>query len=130
MHLRFLAVRGEWRLLLAVTISGTVADSALAAAGVFQFGGVFGGVIAPPWLMGLWANFATTFRHSLAWLLRRPFVAAAAGGVAGPFVYWGGTALTDKLQIIVAPLDFVLVHAPLWAVLMFVFAKINARNAH
>lgn len=43
--------------------------------------------VAPPWILALWALFATTLREPLRWMHSRPLVAALFGGVGGPLSY-------------------------------------------
>ena len=42
---------------------------------------------APLWIAALWALFATLQRHGLAWLARRPALAALFGLVGSPLSY-------------------------------------------
>ena len=49
--------------------------------------------LAPYWMVALWVAFATTFRHSLHWVMRRPWIAIAAGAVGGPLAYLAGARL-------------------------------------
>lgn len=109
----FICAPREWRVVAAVIAVGGAIDTALAAAGIIHFDAA----VAPPWLLLLWANFAATLRHSLAWLSRRAALAAVCGAIAGPVAYGGGAAISDKLEIAVAPVIFIAVHAPIWAAL-------------
>jgi len=73
---------------------GVVWDSALASLGSLRFtSGVLVDGIAPPWILAMWALFATTLNVSLAWLKCRAVVAAILGAVAGPLSYWAGARL-------------------------------------
>lgn len=73
---------------------GALADSTLVAAGLLAFPEVSRvGPLAPPWMAVLWMAFAATLPHSLGWLARRPWLAAAAGAAAGPLAYRAGEAL-------------------------------------
>jgi hypothetical protein len=42
---------------------------------------------APLWILCLWAAFALTLTRSLAWLMRRPWLAALLGALGGPLAY-------------------------------------------
>ena len=42
---------------------------------------------APLWILCLWAAFALTLTRSLAWLMRRPWLAASLGALGGPLAY-------------------------------------------
>lgn len=43
--------------------------------------------VAPAWILGLWALFATTLRQPMRWLHGRPWLAALLGAVGGPLSY-------------------------------------------
>lgn len=43
--------------------------------------------VAPVWILGLWALFATTLRQPMRWLHGRPALAALLGAVGGPLSY-------------------------------------------
>ena len=73
---------------------GLVWDSALASLGWIRFtSGTLVEGAAPPWILGLWALFATTLNRSLAWLHGRYALAAVLGAIAGPLSYWAGARL-------------------------------------
>ena len=44
--------------------------------------------VAPIWILGLWAAFALTFNHSLAWLKSRPILAVCFGAFGAPISYF------------------------------------------
>lgn len=84
----------EARLVLFVGVLGTATDSALRLCGVLAFPAEAApSWLAPPWLIAVWLIFATTLRWSLSWLGRTPWVAALAGGLAGPLSYYAGARL-------------------------------------
>ena len=84
----------EMKLLGVALALGLVWDSALASTGWIRFtSGVVVDGVAPPWILALWALFATTLNVSLGWLKGRPLVAALLGAVAGPLSYWAGARL-------------------------------------
>ncbi|NNF41694.1 MAG: DUF2878 domain-containing protein [Phycisphaerales bacterium] len=86
--------RGDLVLLAVAGLAGYLADSALTLAGVIGFPpeAAWGGP-SPLWMVGLWVNFATTLRLSLAWLVPRPGLAATLGLVAGPIAYGAGARM-------------------------------------
>lgn len=53
------------------------------------------GVLPPLWLLSLWPVFASSMMegHSLAWLSKRPGLAAVLGAIVGPISYAGGARL-------------------------------------
>jgi hypothetical protein len=83
LHLRFMAMPGEWRWPLGFAVLGLLVDGSLTLAGGFTFGEewrILG--VLPPWLWLLWPLFATLVRHSLAWLWRYPWLAMIGGATA------------------------------------------------
>lgn len=70
--------------------SGIALDALLSATGVYQFAG---GVLLPLWMMCLWFGFAAALGRSLAYLGKRPLVAALVGAIAFPLNYWAGQRL-------------------------------------
>jgi hypothetical protein len=52
-----------------------------------------GSLLAPPWIVALWAAVGLSVNHSLSFLLGRPWLAAIATAIACPFSYLGGSAL-------------------------------------
>ena len=71
--------------------------------------------LPPPWMIALWANFATTLNLSLAGLQNRPGLAALLGLVGGPLAYWGGAGL--GAMTFIAPLPALITLALGWALL-------------
>lgn len=83
-------VRGEWRLVVAAIVIGFVVDTLMAASGMAHYAAPTPSPnVAPVWILALWAAFALTLHHSLAWMSRRPLLAALLGAVLGPVSYLG-----------------------------------------
>jgi hypothetical protein len=84
----------EGCLIAAAALLGAVGDTLLARTGWLRYaeGALLPGS-APVWIVALWMLFATTLRHSLAWLQRRPLLSAACGALGGPLAYLGGARL-------------------------------------
>ena len=78
-------------------------------------GAALAAALPPPWMIALWANFATTLNLSLAGLQTRPGLAALLGLIGGPLAYWGGAGL--GAMTFVAPLPAFIALALGWAVL-------------
>lgn len=117
----------EWRLLLLVALTGLATDSLLALAGIFTFERPSAGLI-PLWLLCLWVLFATTLRHSLAWLRPRPGLAALFGAVAGPLSYLAGSELAPVT--LAQPLALTLsVLALVWGVLFPLLLVVSVRGS-
>lgn len=93
-HLLWLApTRSEVRLVALTALAGWVLDSALLNLGLFDFGG--DSRFAPLWLALLWALFATTLRHCLAWTARPWWRASLLGAFGGALSYLAGAELAD-----------------------------------
>ncbi|MBE8590143.1 DUF2878 domain-containing protein [Pseudomonas sp. MAFF 301449] len=110
----------DGRLILSVTVLGTLLDTALRTLGVFQF--TEPGPLIPFWLMLLWALLATTLRHCLAWSTRPRWRAALLGAVGGPMSYYAGSQLAGvSFGYALWPSLFGL--ALLWAALFVLLAR-------
>lgn len=84
----------ELRLLLAAGLLGGVVDSLQTCAGLLEFrSGQVAACLAPPWIVVLWMQFATLFRFSLSFLLRRYVLGSVLAGVGGPLAFWMGARL-------------------------------------
>ena len=86
--------QGELKLLLAAGLLGFLFDSSMVSFGVFMpFPHLFPRPFSPPWMIGLWLNFAATLNVSLSWLRGRYLLAALFGAVGGPLAYYSGGKL-------------------------------------
>jgi len=95
LHLAWVIRPGhEMRLLAAGGITGFVTDSLLVSCGLLSFEvGILVDGVAPPWIVLLWIQFATTLRFSLRWLLSYPWLMSATGAIGGPAAYAAGAEL-------------------------------------
>ncbi len=82
----------EALLILAGAAIGTSADWLAAASGVFRTAAA-SRMEFVTLFFSLWVNFGTTLRPSLAWMWRRPALAASLGAVGGPCSYWVGSRI-------------------------------------
>lgn len=122
---RYLLQPSELPLLAGVSIVGIAADSLLFAIGWIHFPNHHGWII-PPWLMVLWFAFATTLRHSLAWLMQRPLWAAVLGAVAAPWSYYAGM----KLEVVIIPWSGFIAIAVIWALLLGTVSWLEVRRCN
>ena len=84
----------EARLVVFVTAVGAVVEIVQIATGTYRFtSGTVNLALPPPWMLALWAQFATTFRFSLRRVLRRPVSAALFGAAGGPIAFLAGERL-------------------------------------
>jgi hypothetical protein len=84
--------RADLRLIPLVLLIGLLTDSAWIGLGWLDYSAPWPSAqFAPAWIVGIWASFAVTLNHSMAFLKRRYLLAAALGAVGGPFAYWGAS---------------------------------------
>jgi hypothetical protein len=116
----------ELKLVLAALLIGALWDSSLVALGWIDFSsGTLLVGLAPPWILALWALFATTLNLSLRWLRQRWLLAALLGAVAGPLSYWAGARL-GAVQF-VAPWPALTALSLGWAVMTPLLARLARR---
>jgi hypothetical protein len=78
------------RLMAAAALAGLIVDGTLGFSGWLRYASpepAFPPHGAPLWILCLWAAFALTLTRSLAWLIRRPWLAAFMGALGGPLAY-------------------------------------------
>jgi hypothetical protein len=116
----------EIMLILFAMIIGTLWDSSLMRAGLFQFSttSLISG-LAPLWLIAMWALFATTLNVSLKWLKGRYWLAAILGATGGPLAYYAGhqlgaVAFSDTTSALLAT-------AAGWAIIMPALVALTVR---
>lgn len=86
--------REEGALLFGALALGVVVDTAHLRMGTLVFqGGFLHPDFAPPWLLVLWLQFASTLRFSMHWLSGRYIIGSLLGAVAGALAYWAGVRL-------------------------------------
>jgi len=83
--------RADAWLVACAALAGLMLDGSLAQLGWIDYYGNIGALPAPAWIIALWAAFAMTINHSLAWL--RPAMAIVLGAVGGPMAYLGAERL-------------------------------------
>lgn len=117
--------RDELALVAAAAVAGFAFDSALALTGWVDFeGAVPAPLLAPVWMVALWALFATTLNVSLRWLREWPVLGMLFGAVGGPVAYYAGERL-GALQF-TAPLPGLAAVAAGWALatpILFTLAR-------
>jgi len=116
LHFSFIGSKQELPLFAAMITVGFISDSALQFLNIMAFKEAV--LWQPPWLLCLWALFATTLNHSLAWLLDKPVILITSGAVMGPVSYIIGSKLgAASIQIPLLYLFILL--AALWALIMY-----------
>ena len=114
-------------LILWVAILGMVVDSALTVTGVFSFSSPDYGLLIPWWLLALWAGFAGTLRHSLAYFRKHYLFSFVGGAIFGPLSYAAGARL-GAVEFEMGTTVTMAILSPIWAV-VFPFAVWLSKRA-
>ena len=84
----------EGRLIVLAAAVGAVVEIVQIASGTYRFtSGTVAEALPPPWLLAMWAQFATTFRFSLRSVVTRPVPAMLFGAAGGPIAFLAGERL-------------------------------------
>lgn len=100
--------RSDFRLAAVAIVCGQCLDGTLAGLHWVHYRAAYPFPV-PLWIFALWASFALTLNHSLAYLKRRPWLASLLGAVAAPMSYWGAARGWHAV-------DF---EVPIWRALVF-----------
>ena len=123
-HLIFIAKAREYLFILLCVAIGVVVDSIFAWLGLLQFYPAVNFAI-PIWLLLIWANFATTFCHSLLWLQRNFALSFALGFIVGPLTYYLGSMVSIKLTFNYNLWGLLLAYAVVWGLLCALLPKLR-----
>jgi len=117
----------EIRLMVLATAVGAVVETIQIAAGTYRFtSGTLADALPPPWLLAMWAQFATTFRFSLRRLITRPVPAVLFGATGGPIAFLAGEAL--GAVTLLPPLGYSLLRLSIsWAIALAIFSVVVRR---
>ena len=119
----------EVRLIAVATAVGVVVEMIQIAGGTYRFtSGTVVEALPPPWLLAMWAQFATTFRHSLRTVLSRRPIAALFGAIGGPIAFLDGERL--GAVTLMPPLTQSLLRLSIcWALALMIFSAVTRRVA-
>lgn len=94
-HLKLAArPQPEMKLIVIAVLLGLVFDSLIVSNGWIRYpSGMFAAGVAPYWILGMWALFATTLNASMKWMKGKAVLAAVMGVVFGPLSYVAGARL-------------------------------------
>jgi hypothetical protein len=82
--------RADAILIAVACVLGFAIDSLFAQRGLLHYAAAVPFVgFAPVWIVALWASFALTLNHSLAYLKQHLAVAAVLGAIGAPLAYYG-----------------------------------------
>lgn len=91
--------RADLQLVLCAMVLGFIVDSLLAGGGWLRYATPWpSSLFAPVWIVVLWAGFALTMNHSMAFLKGRIWLAMLFGAIGGPLAYFGAARLFDAVQ--------------------------------
>jgi len=77
-----------------VTLLGSTFDQAVLLSGWLSYPAAdWPAQLLPPWMVALWALFATTLDASLRWLRQHLRLAALLGALSAPLAYYAGAQL-------------------------------------
>ena len=115
------------RLVVMATAVGLVVEAVQIATGTYRFSsGTVNDALPPPWLLAMWAQFATTFRFSLRRVIKRPLYAALFGAAGGPIAFLAGERL-GAVTLLPPLTQGVLRLSMSWAIALVVCAAVVRR---
>lgn len=109
--------RREIRLVLFAAFCGTVLDGSQQGLGLLHFKPDALALALPLWVPVIWAQFATLFRFSLAWLSGRYVLGGLLGALGGPLAYAAGVRL-GAADFGASPLLSLMVLGAVWALVV------------
>lgn len=100
-----------------VTLLGSAFDQAVLLSGWLSYPAAdWPAQLLPPWMVALWALFATTLDVSLRWLRQHLKLAALLGAISAPLAYYAGVRLGASTWH--EPLPLAITLATGWALLL------------
>jgi hypothetical protein len=117
----------EGRLMILAIAVGTIVETLHIRAGVYRLtSGMVVDAFPPPWLIALWAQFATTFRFSLRTTISPPLHAGLFGAVGGPLAFVAGERL-GAIALQPPLINGLLGISFSWAIALLVFSAVVRR---
>ena len=119
----------EVRLVVLAAAVGAVGETFQIAAGTYRFtSGTLVDALPPLWLLAMWAQFATTFRYSLRFVITRPIRAGLFRAIGGPLAFLAGERL--GAITLLPPITYGLLRLSVcWAIALLVFCAVVRRIA-
>lgn len=117
-HMKLVArPQPELKLVVIAVLLGLVFDSLIVSNGWIRYpSGMFAAGVAPYWILGMWALFATTLNASMSWMKGKTVLAAILGAIFGPLSYAAGARLGGLEFVDYTPAMIAL--AVIWAIAM------------
>jgi Protein of unknown function (DUF2878) len=109
------------------TAVGAIVEMSQIATGTYRFtSGTVIDALPPEWLLIMWAQFGTTFRHGLRTVIARPARAAWLGAAGGPLAFLAGEHL--GAVTVLPPLTNGLLRLSIsWAIAFAIFSAVVRR---
>ena len=119
----------EVRLVVLATAVGAAVEMIQIAAGTYRFtSGTVTDALPPPWLLAMWAQFATTLRFSLRSVVTQTVPAMLLGAAGGPIAFLAGERL--GAITLLPPLAYGLLRLGVsWAIALVAFSVVVRRVA-
>ena len=117
------------RLVACALLAGIVLDGMLAASGVLRYASPEPALAAPLWILALWAAFAMTINHSLAFLKDSSIAALVLGGIGAPFAYFAAARGFGAVEFIAPAWRGAVALAAGWAVALVLLTSLARRPA-
>jgi hypothetical protein len=108
--------RSDVRLVLCALLAGALLDGTLAISGTLRYASADPLLPAPAWILAVWAAFAMTLNHSLAFLRGRVDWAIVLGAIGGPMAYLGAARGFGAVTFIAPAWHAVVLLALGWAI--------------
>jgi hypothetical protein len=116
------------RLLVWALLAGIVLDGSLAASGVLRYASPQPALVAPLWILALWAAFAMTINHSLAFLRNSPIAALVFGAIGAPLAYSAAARGFGAVEFIAPAWRGAVALAAGWAVALVLLTLLARRS--
>lgn len=113
--------------MLLALVLGMAIDGGLQASGLLRYASPQPGLFAPVWILAIWAAFALTLNHSLAFLHGRAGLATLLGAIGAPLAYVGAARGSGVVAFTQPAWLGLLAVALGWALAMYAFELLRTR---
>lgn len=114
--------------LVAIGIAiGIVFEICFIASGAIAYQAQWSNWAPPLWIIALWAGFAMSFNHSMAWMCRRPLVACVFGGIGAVLSLLAGMRL-GAAEPLLPDWQVALIYGTSWALLVPLLALVARQS--
>lgn len=121
--------RADAMLVASALLLGLGVDTLLARSGLLHYAAPWSGsLLAPAWILALWAAFAMTLNHSFR-AVRRPLPALLLGAIGGPLAYLGAARGWHAVDFALPASRGVIAIGAGWTIALSVLAAIARRLA-